>query len=234
VAGVGRSSSSECNTYLSLDSRSTMGTRQNVSHLIFILLNIAMQANGIAPSPRPCKRRRTRPNSDADTASQHPSEAQDRSDASEPYGQHPQAISPKTGVAGNGPSLSQNAPAGDSRSCENCRRGKLKCSRSYPCANCARKGSNCIYGQDKRRGPPPGYIEDLCRRMDMLEQMVLGQALMWDRGKRLADGLDFKEAVEHGRERLRDASHAQLQGATKIEVLQPSPYSNHRSTAARR
>ncbi|VUC35191.1 unnamed protein product [Clonostachys rosea] len=72
-----------------------------------------------------------------------------------------------------------NPTSQEMRSCENCRRGKLKCSRTFPCVKCVEKNTDCVYEQDKRRGPKPGYIEEIYRRVDALEQMVIGQSLLF-------------------------------------------------------
>ncbi|VUC23275.1 unnamed protein product [Clonostachys rosea] len=93
------------------------------------------------------------------------------------------------------------------RSCENCRRGKLKCSRSYPCSKCVQKGLDCVFGQDKRRGPKPGYVEEIHRRIDVLEQMVLGQSLLFRQrdgsiGSNPSDTTDFRAIVDNTRKRL--------------------------------
>ncbi|RSL48531.1 hypothetical protein CEP54_012885 [Fusarium duplospermum] len=104
------------------------------------------------------------------------------------------------------PTGSNEPPAQEMRSCENCRRGKLKCSRSYPCAKCLDKGLDCVYEQDKRRGPKPGYIEEIYRRMDVLEQMVIGQSLLLRPPHQSSESrLDFRSVVDGTRQVLREA-----------------------------
>lgn len=93
----------------------------------------------------------------------------------------------------------------EGRSCENCRRSKLKCSRSHPCDKCVTKGIQCIYElSDKKRGPRPGYIDELYRRIDALEHMMLGQALLNNREPALKTPSSLDDAVRDERKRLEE------------------------------
>lgn len=84
----------------------------------------------------------------------------------------------------SGSLVHRDASPAESRSCENCRRSKLKCSRTHPCTKCVAKNIQCIYEQvDKKRGPRPGYVEEIYRRIDMLEHMIVGQSLLRDHGR---------------------------------------------------
>ncbi|ORY66049.1 fungal-specific transcription factor domain-containing protein [Pseudomassariella vexata] len=64
--------------------------------------------------------------------------------------------------------------------CQNCRRKKSACSRTQPCSACTRYHVDCVY--DDRRMKPglrTGAIESLSQRVVALEQMFLGQGLLW-------------------------------------------------------
>lgn len=127
-------------------------------------------------------------------------------DPDESPGRIPLASRPAPVPAHESPANSNEAPALEMRSCENCRRGKLKCSRSYPCAKCLDKGLDCVYEQDKRRGPKPGYIEEIYRRIDVLEQMVVGQSLLLRPQHQSSESrVDFRSVVDGTRQMLREA-----------------------------
>ncbi|KEY70714.1 hypothetical protein S7711_09882 [Stachybotrys chartarum IBT 7711] len=100
-------------------------------------------------------------------------------------------------------------PEFEPRSCENCRRCKLKCSRSRPCSKCVLRGVHCVYEHtDKKRGPRPGYMEELYRRMDALENMLLGQSLMRVRDDKSPVPTTLQGAVECERDRLEQMGSA--------------------------
>lgn len=64
--------------------------------------------------------------------------------------------------------------------CQPCRRKKAKCSRQTPCSQCVKNGLSCIY--DKEKGKPgmkAGAIDRIHRRLDALENMFLGQGVLW-------------------------------------------------------
>ncbi|KAF1929219.1 uncharacterized protein M421DRAFT_100364 [Didymella exigua CBS 183.55] len=64
--------------------------------------------------------------------------------------------------------------------CQACRKKKAKCSRETPCSQCIKNGTSCLYDKDKGRpGMKAGAIERLTRRLDVLENMFLGQGLLW-------------------------------------------------------
>ncbi|KAJ6191325.1 hypothetical protein N7519_001346 [Penicillium mononematosum] len=84
---------------------------------------------------------------------------------SEANGQEPQDAS----------KLHEDLPA-----CQLCRRKKSRCSRTQPCVECARSGADCVY--DERRTKPglrTGAMDQLYRRVETLENMFLGQELLW-------------------------------------------------------
>ncbi|KAI8716207.1 Zn(2)-C6 fungal-type domain-containing protein [Fusarium sp. LHS14.1] len=147
-----------------------------------------------------------------------PSTAQDQDESP---GQIPLANRPAPVPAHESPANSNEAPALEMRSCENCRRGKLKCSRSYPCAKCLDKGLDCVYEQDKRRGPKPGYIEEIYRRIDVLEQMVIGQSLLMRPQHQSSESRpDFRSVVDGTRQMLREVGqHTSRDGTTDDATL---------------
>ena len=75
-------------------------------------------------------------------------------------------------------------PPGDQEprvSCVTCKKRKVKCDKSFPCANCARRHIDCVYlAAGKRRTRGPGKhragerIEQMTSRVAQLEQ-VLGK-----------------------------------------------------------
>jgi hypothetical protein len=76
------------------------------------------------------------------------------------------------------------------------------------------KGLDCIYEQDKRRGPKPGYIEEIYRRIDALEQMVVGQSLLFKSNFSLESNdqrlLSFRGAVENARQMLQKEAQSHI------------------------
>lgn len=82
----------------------------------------------------------------------------------------------------------------DIPACQSCRRKKARCSREQPCSHCIRFNVQCVY--DDRRLKPglrAGAVEQLCRRMDTLEDMFLGQNILW---KQVWEALRLKPALE--------------------------------------
>ncbi|KAL2862666.1 transcription factor domain-containing protein, partial [Aspergillus lucknowensis] len=68
----------------------------------------------------------------------------------------------------------------DIPACQSCRRKKARCSREQPCSQCVRFDVPCIY--DDRRLKPglrAGVVENLSRRLETLENMFLGQEILW-------------------------------------------------------
>ncbi|KAI6773087.1 hypothetical protein HG530_004045 [Fusarium avenaceum] len=65
-------------------------------------------------------------------------------------------------------------------SCSLCRRRKAKCSRDQPCGTCIKLGAECIYDQEKSKpGMRAGAIETLTQRIATLENMFVGQSVLW-------------------------------------------------------
>ncbi|RKP08304.1 fungal-specific transcription factor domain-containing protein, partial [Thamnocephalis sphaerospora] len=61
------------------------------------------------------------------------------------------------------------------QACDDCRRRKVRCDGNRPsCTSCLRHGVACHYQETvKKRGPKPGYIEKLERRLNMMEKMLM-------------------------------------------------------------
>jgi hypothetical protein len=59
--------------------------------------------------------------------------------------------------------------------CDDCRRRKVRCDGNRPsCTSCIRHGTTCHYQESaKKRGPKPGYIEKLERRLNLMEKMLM-------------------------------------------------------------
>ncbi|KAJ5174278.1 uncharacterized protein N7482_000155 [Penicillium canariense] len=71
-------------------------------------------------------------------------------------------------------------PEDDGPACQSCRRKKARCSRSQPCDQCTRYNISCVY--DDRRMKPglrAGAVDQLYRRIETLENMFLGQEMLW-------------------------------------------------------
>ncbi|KAH6695177.1 hypothetical protein F5X68DRAFT_227171 [Plectosphaerella plurivora] len=141
--------------------------------------------------PRPRKRQRKNSDSDvtitATAAAKHPDSNPDNGEA-------------------------QDGGESTGRACENCRRSKLRCSRTQPCTKCVAKRAECVYEEsDKKRGPRPGYIEGLNGRMDTLEKLVLGQSLLFRGNDRTPTSVAaLQKALQQERERLLELAESRL------------------------
>lgn len=64
--------------------------------------------------------------------------------------------------------------------CHSCRRKKARCSRGQPCSQCTRAGTACVYDERKMKpGLRAGVVDSLSRRLETLENMFLGQEILW-------------------------------------------------------
>ncbi|KAH7011153.1 fungal-specific transcription factor domain-containing protein [Ilyonectria destructans] len=69
---------------------------------------------------------------------------------------------------------------GPGPSCHSCRKRKARCSRDQPCSSCVKLGTDCVYDQEKSKpGMRPGAIESLNQRVAALENMFVGQGVLW-------------------------------------------------------
>ncbi|UKZ78970.1 hypothetical protein TrVFT333_006719 [Trichoderma virens FT-333] len=65
--------------------------------------------------------------------------------------------------------------------CQNCRKKKSACSRTQPCSACVRYNVECVYYDGRAKtGVRTGAIESLNQRVASLEQMFLGQSILWN------------------------------------------------------
>ncbi|OAA38501.1 Transcription factor [Beauveria brongniartii RCEF 3172] len=71
------------------------------------------------------------------------------------------------------------AVSDETPACQLCRKKKAKCSRQQPCSQCLKSGADCVY-EDKRSkgGVKIGVIERLTQRIDIIENMFLGQSVL--------------------------------------------------------
>ncbi|KAL4955384.1 hypothetical protein BDW69DRAFT_182581 [Aspergillus filifer] len=68
----------------------------------------------------------------------------------------------------------------DIPACQSCRRKKARCSREQPCSQCVRFNTDCIYDDRKLKpGLRAGAVDALSRRIETLENMFLGQGVLW-------------------------------------------------------
>lgn len=81
----------------------------------------------------------------------------------------------------NGSELQETTkPEEDVPACQLCRKKKARCNRAQPCAQCMRYDVPCVY--DDRHIKPglrAGAVDQLCRRIETLENMFLGQEMIW-------------------------------------------------------
>lgn len=69
---------------------------------------------------------------------------------------------------------------GNGPACQPCRTRKSKCSRQMPCSQCVKNELTCVYDKEKNKpGMKAGAIDRINRRLDALENMFLGQGLLW-------------------------------------------------------
>ncbi|KAG9029914.1 hypothetical protein FRB95_004744 [Tulasnella sp. JGI-2019a] len=83
-----------------------------------------------------------------------------------------------------------------SRPCDICRRRKIRCdAHSKPnmpkCSHCSTFKLECTFIQNaQKRGPPKGYVEDLEKRVKLLEQLIRRVAPTVDIDKEIGPGFD--------------------------------------------
>lgn len=104
---------------------------------------------------------------------QRPARASNRKDAREANGN----------VNANGSSNGKNGKSvaeDDGPACQSCRKKKAKCSRRDPCSQCVKLNLDCLYDDRKTRpGLRTGAVESLTQRVVALENMFLGQGVLW-------------------------------------------------------
>lgn len=71
-------------------------------------------------------------------------------------------------------------PEEDVPACQLCRKKKARCNRAQPCAQCIRFNVPCVYDdRNMKPGLRAGAVDQLCRRIETLENMFLGQEMIW-------------------------------------------------------
>ncbi|KAK0756147.1 hypothetical protein N5P37_011361 [Trichoderma harzianum] len=87
-----------------------------------------------------------------------------------------QAASKKRKLSSRDDNQENEGPA-----CQNCRKKKSACSRTQPCSACVRYNVECVYYDGRAKtGVRTGAIESINQRIASLEQMFLGQSILWN------------------------------------------------------
>ncbi|KAJ5898313.1 hypothetical protein N7504_008601 [Penicillium tannophilum] len=77
-------------------------------------------------------------------------------------------------------SQESSKPEEDVPACQLCRKKKARCNRAQPCAQCIRFNVPCVYDdRNMKPGLRAGAVDQLCRRIETLENMFLGQEMIW-------------------------------------------------------
>lgn len=63
--------------------------------------------------------------------------------------------------------------------CVSCRSKKQKCSRGNPCQACQAAGIQCLYVKRRIPGTKPGFYENITKRLEQLESIVVGQSMLF-------------------------------------------------------
>lgn len=105
---------------------------------------------------------------------------------------------------------SRKRDEGTGPACQACRRKKAKCSRETPCSHCIKNGLTCLY--DKEKGKPgmrAGAIDRLTQRLDNLENMFLGQGVLfqqiWNSLQATSNQILPEGALSERTQQLRDS-----------------------------
>ncbi|PVH70021.1 hypothetical protein DL98DRAFT_437839, partial [Cadophora sp. DSE1049] len=97
--------------------------------------------------------------------------------------------------------------------CQSCKKKKTRCSRERPCSNCIQLDIECIYvGRKMKPGIRKGAVENLNQRLVELENMFLGQGVLWEQvwsslqdcTNSFKDALSDPEARDHGHGRYQN------------------------------
>ncbi|RFU81205.1 zn2 cys6 dna-binding [Trichoderma arundinaceum] len=80
--------------------------------------------------------------------------------------------------------------------CQLCRRKKARCSRQQPCDQCLKYHFECVYDERKAKpGVRMGAIEHLTQRVTTLENMFLGQGVLWQQVWKCLDTLGIQQPL---------------------------------------
>lgn len=102
--------------------------------------------------------------------------------------------------------------------CIPCRNKKQKCSRGEPCRSCLSNGTLCFYVERKPRGAKPGHYENIIKRLDHLEAIVIGQSMMFsDRLPELRSGghLEMSQITQNVTKELLEVNCQKSGGCNK-------------------
>ncbi|KAI1344160.1 fungal-specific transcription factor domain-containing protein [Xylariaceae sp. FL0016] len=87
----------------------------------------------------------------------------------------------------------------DGPACQSCRRKKAKCSRDQPCSHCDKNNLECVYDDRKAKpGIKAGAIDGLSQRVSTLENMFLGQGVLWQQVWRCLDAIGDSSSSDSG------------------------------------
>lgn len=136
-----------------------------------------------------------------------------RNSGSEPNGDEQNGVVPLDATK-----VEDDVPA-----CQSCRKKKARCDRAQPCSQCVRFKVTCVY--DDRRMKPglrAGAVDQLYRRIETLENMFLGQEMLWQQvWQALHPNSSFPEQVQNA---TGDTDLEQRREQLKTRLLEPVPY----------
>lgn len=111
----------------------------------------------------------------------------------------------------------------DVPACQSCRKKKARCDRAQPCSQCVRFKVTCVY--DDRRMKPglrAGAVDQLYRRIETLENMFLGQEMLWQQvWQALHPNAALPEQIKNA---TGDTDLEQRREQLKSRLLEPVPY----------
>jgi hypothetical protein len=82
-------------------------------------------------------------------------------------------------ASGAGSQRGGSSVMGDSRvlkACGACHRAKSKCDGGNPCASCKRRGIDCVYFEQRKRGPKTGALRQLQEEVASLRAQLKAQS----------------------------------------------------------
>lgn len=93
----------------------------------------------------------------------------------------PKSNTGRSAAETNGSEVQETSkPEEDVPACQLCRRKKARCNRAQPCAQCIRFNVPCVYNdRHMKPGLRAGAVDQLYRRIETLENMFLGQEMIW-------------------------------------------------------
>ncbi|KAF7169696.1 hypothetical protein CNMCM5623_002360 [Aspergillus felis] len=102
--------------------------------------------------------------------------------------------------------------------CQSCRRKKAKCDREQPCSQCVRFNVICLYDNGRLKpGLRAGAVEQLQRRVEALENMFIGQGILW---QKIWDTVSSTDDVQQNGRELERNSLDRVRDRVKDTLLQ--------------